>query len=328
MSKPDAPPPSYDNAMAGYPDTMQGGYNQPKPNETRYSQPQDYGGYGQQGYGQPAYGQPAYGQPAYGQPAYGQPMTSPAVAPEPVESNNAYVDSDNTFTAGSFSDKAIRRGFIKKVYLILMTQLLVTFGFVCVFSFVTPIKVWLRTSPGGSIFYYVSYATFLVTYFVLVCIPSVRRKHPGNFICLGVFTLAFSYMVGTISSFYDTNSVLVAAGITAAVCLSISLFAIQTKIDFTMCSGLLFALCMVLIFFGFSCIIVYATIGYNRILDCVWGGLAALVFSLFLVYDTQMIVGGRKHELDPEEYVYGALQLYIDVVYLFLIILSLFGNKN
>ena len=48
----------------------------------------------------------------------------------------------------------------------------------------------------------------------------------------------------------------------------------------------------------------------------------------FLVYDTQMIVGGRKHELSPEEYVYGALQLYIDVVYLFLIILSLFGKSN
>ena len=41
-----------------------------------------------------------------------------------------------------------------------------------------------------------------------------------------------------------------------------------------------------------------------------------------------MIVGGRKHELSPEEYVYGALQLYIDVVYLFLIILSFFGGKS
>nr|QBB20028.1 fas associated factor family member 2 [Ruditapes philippinarum] len=97
-------------------------------------------------------------------------------------------------------------------------------------------------------------------------------------------------MVATISSFYTTNSVMVAAGI----CLGISLFAIQTKIDFTLCSGLLFALCLVLIFFGFSCIIVYATIGYSYILDCVYGGLAALVFSLFLIYDTQMIVGRKK----------------------------------
>ena len=48
----------------------------------------------------------------------------------------------------------------------------------------------------------------------------------------------------------------------------------------------------------------------------------------FLAYDTQMLMGGRKHELSPEEYIYGAMQLYIDVVYLFLIILSLFGGSN
>ncbi len=48
----------------------------------------------------------------------------------------------------------------------------------------------------------------------------------------------------------------------------------------------------------------------------------------FLVYDTQMLVGGRKHELSPEEYIFGALQLYLDIVYLFLIILSLFGKSD
>ena len=48
----------------------------------------------------------------------------------------------------------------------------------------------------------------------------------------------------------------------------------------------------------------------------------------FLAYDTQMLMGGRKHELSPEEYIFGALQLYLDIVYLFLIILSLFGGKS
>lgn len=216
--------------------------------------------------------------------------------------------------------------FIKKVYLILMVQLLFTFGCAAVFSLVDDIRHWVQTD--GRVCYYVSYATFIVTYFVLICVPSVRRKTPGNYICLGIFTLVFSYMVGTISSFYDTYSVLIAAGITALVCLSISIFAIQTKIDFTMCSGLLFVLVIVLFFFGWSVMIVYYTVGFNYILHCVYGGVAALVFSLFLVYDTQMIVGGRKHELSPEEYIYGALQLYIDVVYIFLIILSLFGKSN
>jgi len=43
-----------------------------------------------------------------------------------------------------------------------------------------------------------------------------------------------------------------------------------------------------------------------------------------LVYDTQRVVGGknRRFQLSPEEYVAGALELYIDIVYLFMILLS------
>lgn len=48
----------------------------------------------------------------------------------------------------------------------------------------------------------------------------------------------------------------------------------------------------------------------------------------YLVYDTQMVMGGRKHELSPEEHIYGALVLYLDIIYIFISLLSLFGSKN
>jgi len=56
--------------------------------------------------------------------------------------------------------------------------------------------------------------------------------------------------------------------------------------------------------------------------------ITSIICFQFLVYDTQMVIGGRKHELSPEDYVSGALQLYIDVVYLFLILLACFGKGN
>lgn len=236
----------------------------------------------------------------------------------------------NQWNTASFSDKKIRMAFIRKVYLILMTQLAFTFTIVCVFSFVQPIKVWMRSGANQAV-YWASYAVFLVTYIILVCIPKVRRQVPYNYITLAIFTLALTYMTATLSSFHSTYIVLVAIGITAAVCLAISLFAIQTKIDFTMCGGLLFALCMVLMLFGISVLICYLITGNSfqtYVMQCVYGGIAALVFSLFLAYDTQMLIGGRKYQLSEEEYVYGALQLYMDIVYLFIIILSLFGAGN
>lgn len=51
-------------------------------------------------------------------------------------------------------------------------------------------------------------------------------------------------------------------------------------------------------------------------------------FSQYLVYDTQMVVGGRKHQISPEEHIFGALTLYLDIVYIFISLLDVFGSKN
>lgn len=49
---------------------------------------------------------------------------------------------------------------------------------------------------------------------------------------------------------------------------------------------------------------------------------------MYLVYDTQMVVGGRKHEISAEEYIHGALVLYMDIIQIFWAILSLAGRSE
>ncbi|MPC39903.1 Protein lifeguard 1 [Portunus trituberculatus] len=133
----------------------------------------------------------------------------------------------NQFGA-SFSDKAVRHAFIRKVYLILMVQLLITFLIVSLFTFHTGTKMFVRRNVWV---YYMSYVVFLVTYISMVCCSGVRRKWPGNFIMLGIFTLALSYVTGTIASFYETSIVIMTIGITCAICFLITLFATQTKVS-------------------------------------------------------------------------------------------------
>lgn len=43
------------------------------------------------------------------------------------------------------------------------------------------------------------------------------------------------------------------------------------------------------------------------------------------MYDTQLIVGGRRIEISPEEYIYGAISLYVDVMQIFYAILTICG---
>ena len=55
-----------------------------------------------------------------------------------------------------------------------------------------------------------------------------------------------------------------------------------------------------------------------------FGVAGALIFSLYIIYDTQLMMGGKhKYALDPEEYVFASLNIYLDVINLFLYILMI-----
>lgn len=158
----------------------------------------------------------------------------------------------------------------------------------------------------------------------LSCCGEIRRKFPHNFICLGIFTLAQSLMLGIVSAFYKTHIVLMAIGITALICISLTIFAFQTKIDFTVYSGAAFICCLVLMVMGF--VLMFTRLSWLNVL---YSGLGALLFSFFLLIDTQMIVGGtRAVVISPEEYILAVITLYMDIVQIFIHILNLLNSTN
>ena len=60
-----------------------------------------------------------------------------------------------------------------------------------------------------------------------------------------------------------------------------------------------------------------------------YGALGALIFSLFIIYDTQLMLGGKhKYSIHPEEFVFAALNLYIDIINLFLYLLQLIAQSR
>lgn len=117
---------------------------------------------------------------------------------------------------------------------------------------------------------------------------------------------------------------MLAVGITTAICLGLTIFAFQTKIDFTGLHAVLFVAVLVLIVFG-----IIAAIWNGKIMTLVYAALGALIFSLYLIYDTQMMIGGKhKYSISPEEYIFAALSLYLDVVNIFIYILTIIGASR
>ncbi|KAG9348128.1 hypothetical protein JZ751_004158 [Albula glossodonta] len=153
------------------------------------------------------------------------------------------------------------------------------------------------------------------------------RQYPTNLILLGIFTLAMSYMAGMLASYHNTKVVMLCVGITAAVCLAVTLFCFQTKFDFTSCHGLMFSLMMVLMVTGLL-LVFTAPFGYIPWVQTAYAGLGALVFTLFLAFDVQVLMGTGRYSLSPEEHVFGAICLYMDIVYIFFFLLQLFGSQE
>ena len=112
------------------------------------------------------------------------------------------------------------------------------------------------------------------------------RMVPTNYILLGLFTLAEAWLVSSIAICYDQKVVLEAAFLTAGVTVALTLYAATTKTDFTICGPVLF---IFLIVTSIASIFAF-TMGADMNLAFAW--LGAIIFGFYIIYDTQIIIGG------------------------------------
>ena len=126
-------------------------------------------------------------------------------------------------------------------------------------------------------------------------------------------------MLGTVSAFYEQDAVIMAAGITAAVTIGLTLFAFQTEWDFTTCGGMLCGILLVWPFFLIHLPKSLFKSKYTLILS-----LGAFIYAWCIVYDTQLMMGGEhKYTLSPVEYIFASLALCLNIINLFMYILMI-----
>lgn len=147
-----------------------------------------------------------------------------------------------------------------------------------------------------------------------------RKSYPTNLLFLGGFTLLEAYSISVITSFYEARVVVEALIITLGIFVGLSLFACQTKYDFTSWMPYLFGSLWALIIFGFMA----AFFPYNSKVELVYGAIAALIFSGYILVDTQLIM--RHYHVEEE--IAAAISLYLDIINLFLAILRVLNSQQ
>ena len=115
--------------------------------------------------------------------------------------------------------------------------------------------------------------------------------------------------------------VFMAAVMTLGITVALTLYAITTKTDFTVYGGLMYLLGMGLLLFG-----IFAFFTDNKIINIIICLISVVILGIYLIYDTQLIIGNRKHSLEIDDYIIGALMLYVDIITLFMELIELLRN--
>ena len=228
--------------------------------------------------------------------------------------------NDGDYAKYSLEGQRERLQFIRKVYSILTLQVLLTVLFVLLACFIETYKNFVALHPWVFI---VSTISAFVLLCILYCFKSINRQTPYNYLLLTLFTLLKSVSISAVCVFYDPMAVFLAAFCTFCLTFCLTVYACTTKNDFTVMRGLLIVLGLSVFILFVLCIV----LGASELYHYIYCPLAVALFGIYLVYDTQLIVGEKRHKLSYDDYILGALMLYIDIIGIFIHLLRLNRHK-
>jgi len=225
---------------------------------------------------------------------------------------------ENSSRMNALQPLEIRRGFIQKVYGILAAQMFATVLIALPFYTMPEAQEFVVYNPG---LVYVALFSTLAFMCVISCNPQIARTHPYNLALLAGFTVCEAFLIGVICVY--SEGVLVAAIITAFIVASLTMYAFTTRTDFSGMGPYLF--CALI---GLLVLQIMTMILQIPLLHSVYAGFGAILFSCYLVYDTQIIVGGKHvtYQICIDDYAFAALVLYLDIINIFLMVLHLVGG--
>jgi FtsH-binding integral membrane protein len=240
-----------------------------------------------------------------------------------AQEQNYHIDESE----GEISEEAIqmqvRAGFIRKVYGILSIQLIITFG--AVFLFQIPFFksfVILHQSLAGNMLILTSLA-FMTLFLILVCNKNIAKQVPCNYIYLFAITLCESVACGIISSLYSFQIVATALALTIITTLAITFYACTTKTNFSYCRMGMYIAFSQLFFVGLIAVLFRIEALYT-----LYTFLMTIMVGMYLVYDTQLIMGKFGVAYSVDDYIFATLEIYMDIIRLFLLILRIVAKAQ
>jgi len=232
----------------------------------------------------------------------------------PYSNNNNQVPYYEKLSDTPFE---FRIGFIKKVYGILITQMIITF-LLTLLTFVGPIQTWINNNNW---IMFVGILIMIITLIPLSCARDASRKVPLNYLLLLGFTIGTSILLMGLCGTYNIQIVLIAWGFAISMSVALTIYAFFAQVSFNQLCAIGFVVVISMLLMGILMAIIRTN--YLQILYCALG---AILYGLFLVCDTKLLIGDNAIKYNIDDYVFASLNLYLDIIMIFLYALS--ASKN
>ncbi|XP_017076551.2 protein lifeguard 3 [Drosophila eugracilis] len=225
---------------------------------------------------------------------------------------NRRFEDDSTF-----ADPAVRRRFVTKVLLIVAVNLAITTLAMTTCVMLKPLRhffqrFWFLSLPAILI--------IMIMHYMMCCCRNLFRVPVLKWVLLAIYVFCHAILVICLAVRYHPRLVIMAFGICAGLVVFLCLFAWFAPCDFTSCFVLIFIISITLVVLGILAI-------FFRTFKIVYLAFGVIAYSIYIVVDLQMIVGGRihKNQYDESDFILGAMSLFHDIIYLFWFILQLCG---
>ncbi|MDP6888278.1 MAG: Bax inhibitor-1/YccA family protein [SAR324 cluster bacterium] len=209
-------------------------------------------------------------------------------------------------TAAASVSTTERLVFIKKVYSLLALSMLTA----AVGAYLGSGPLFLLVAPNMMLFFILQIG--------LIFFASFAARKPGlNIIALFSFTTVSGLTLGPLLARVGPTIAAEAFALTAITFVCLSAYVVYSKKDFSFMSGFLMTGLIVLVVGG----LLNMFFIQSGMMHFVMSGASVLLFSGFILYDTSNIL--RYYGTD--EHVSATLALYLDVLNLFIALLSILG---
>jgi modulator of FtsH protease len=227
--------------------------------------------------------------------------------------NKAYTN--DAYTSNSIENINV---FVKKTYQLLAGSLIA--GAVGAYVGMGFVNNMINPLTGSLTFTY--WGAVILEFILLFGLYAAKNKTPLNLVLLFAFTFMTGFTLApTLAVFIARNMGYVigeAFGLTAVAFGVLTIFAMNTKRDFTTMGKMLFITLIVLVVAGIANIFLHLPM-----LQLIIAAVGAVLFSMFILYDTQNIIRGNvSSEIE------AAVALYLDFLNLFVSLLQILGFLN